>query len=396
MLIRFFRSEPAAAVVLLVASAAAMLVANTPLYDTYHDVLHSVIGTITVHEWINDALMALFFLMVGLEIKREMVSGALATWGDRLLPGLAAMGGMIVPAILFIAVNRGVPDHHAGWAVPTATDIAFALGVLTLLGKRVPASIRVSLVGIAIIDDLLAILVIAIFYSEGISISWLSIGVVLAVMLFVLNKRSVHAIWPYLLIGIGLWIAIFNSGLHATLAGVIVAISVPSRGVSDRSPAPLNVLEHRLIYWVNFGILPLFGFANAGVNLSGMRLADVTDTLPLGIILGLFIGKQIGIFTTIWLLVKAGVARMPARTTWRQIHAMSILCGIGFTMSIFIAGLAFAANPHYLDMAKIGVITGSLISAVIGTMLMRSTTSSVTDLEGREVTMPSSPRPVAE
>ncbi|MCO5216637.1 MAG: Na+/H+ antiporter NhaA [Thermomicrobiales bacterium] len=379
MLLRFFRSEPAAAIVLLFASALAMIVANTVLNGTYHDLLHFAVGPLSVHEWINDALMALFFLMVGLEIKREMVSGALSTWGDRLLPGLAAMGGMVVPAVIFITVNRDISSHHDGWAIPTATDIAFALGVLTLLGKRVPASIRVLLVGIAIIDDLLAILVIAIFYSGGVSTGWLIVSAVLAAALALLNQRSVYAIWPYLLVGAGLWIAVFNSGLHATLAGVIVAMSLPSRGSSDSAPAPLNVLEHRLIYWVNFGILPLFGFANAGVHLSGMRVGDVADTLPLGIILGLFVGKQIGIFGTIWLLVKAGIARMPARTSWSIIHAMSVLCGIGFTMSIFIAGLAFSSAPHYLDMAKIGVITGSLASALIGTFLMLRATASRAD-----------------
>lgn len=375
MLIRFFRSEPAAAIVLLVASAAAMLVANTPLYHIYHDVLEHTVATLSIHEWINDALMALFFLMVGLEIKREMVSGALASWGDRVLPGLAALGGMIVPALLFIVVNRNVADHHAGWAVPTATDIAFALGVLTLLGRRVPAAIRVLLVGIAIIDDLLAILVIAIFYSGGVSFAWLAISAVCIVGLVALNQRSIYAIWPYMLVGIGLWIAVFNSGLHATLAGVIVAMTLPSRGSTATSPAPLNVLEHRLMYWVNFGILPLFGFANAGVHLGGMHVGDIADTLPLGIILGLFLGKQIGIFGTVWLLVKVGIARMPARTSWPEIHAMAVLCGIGFTMSIFIAGLAFASAPHYLDMAKIGVITGSLVSAIIGTLLMRRATA---------------------
>lgn len=375
LLIRFFRSEPAAAIVLLVASAAAMLVANSALYGTYHDVLHCAVGSLTVHEWINDALMALFFLMVGLEIKREMVSGALSGWGDRILPGVAALGGMIVPALIFIALNWNATDHHRGWAVPTATDIAFALGVLTLLGKRVPAAIRVLLVSIAIIDDLLAILVIAIFYSDGVSLIWITISTAFALGLVVLNQRSVYQIWPYLLIGIGLWIAVFNSGLHATLAGVLVAISLPSSGRATTSPAPLNILEHRLMYWVNFGILPLFGFANAGVHLGGMHLVDIADTLPLGIILGLFLGKQVGIFGTVWLLVKLGIARMPVRTTWNQIHAMTVLCGIGFTMSIFIAGLAFADSPHYLDMAKIGVISGSLISAVVGTFLMRRATS---------------------
>ncbi|MCA9833021.1 MAG: Na+/H+ antiporter NhaA [Thermomicrobiales bacterium] len=371
MLIRFFRSEPAAALVLLAASAAAMLVANTPLYDNYHHALTHSIGHLTLHEWINDALMALFFLMVGLEIKREMVYGALSTWGDRLLPGLAALGGMIVPALIFLLVNHNSPNHRAGWAVPTATDIAFALGVLTLIGNRVPAAVRILLVGIAIIDDLLAILVIATFYSSGVSFGWLGVSAVGLAALVLLNRSSVYAIWPYMLVGIGLWISVFNSGIHATLAGVIVAMCIPARGSSETSPAPLNILEHRLVYWVNFGIVPLFGFANAGVPLGGMHPGDVISTLPLGIILGLFLGKQIGIFATIWMLVRIGIARMPTRTTWPQIHAMAVLCGIGFTMSIFIAGLAFSGDLEYLDLAKIGVIAGSVISAAIGTILMR-------------------------
>jgi NhaA family Na+:H+ antiporter len=323
--------------------------------------------------------MAIFFLMVGLEIKRELTMGALASWSERILPGAAAMGGMVIPALIFVALNWGQNDVLSGWAIPSATDIAFALGVLAILGSRVPAAIRVLVVSIAIIDDLLAILVIALFYSEGLELMWLALGALTVLALVMLNRRSVMQLTPYLMLGVVLWIAVYNSGLHATLAGVIVALTIPARGASDTSPAPLTILEHRILYWVNFGIVPLFGFANAGVSLSGLGKEAFIGTLPLGIAAGLFIGKQIGVFGTIWLLVRVGVARMPARTTWSQIHAMAMLCGIGFTMSLFIGGLAYATSPEHMDATKIGVIGGSLISALLGAWLMRRAPSIVDD-----------------
>lgn len=375
MLIRFFRSEPAAAIVLLILAAFALVIANSPLQDSYHHLLEAKIAGLSIHHWINDALMAVFFLMVGLEIKRELVAGALSTWGDRLLPGVAALGGMAIPALIFVAINWGQADLLNGWAIPTATDIAFAIGVLTILGKRVPAAVRILLVGVAIIDDLLAILVIALFYSGGLTISWLALATAITAALFMLNKRGVMSLTPYIVLGVVLWVAVYNSGLHATLAGVVVALSIPTRHRRESAPAPLNVLEHRIVYWVNFGILPLFGFANAGVSFSGLGQDAFVGTLPLGIMLGLFIGKQIGILGAIWVVVRMGVARMPARVTWAQIHAMSIICGIGFTMSFFIGGLAFAASPEYLDATKIGVMGGSLFSAIAGTLLMRRATA---------------------
>lgn len=374
MLLRFFRSEPAAAIVLLAAAAMALVVANSPLRDAYHHALETDLGGLSVHHWINDALMALFFLMVGLEIKRELISGALSTWRDRLLPGMAALGGMAVPALIFVAFNRGNSNMLDGWAIPTATDIAFALGVLAILGKRVPAAIRVMVVGIAIIDDLLAILVIALFYSQGVEFAWLAVAALVTLALFSLNQLSVMRLAPYIALGILLWIAVYNSGLHATLAGVILAFAIPSRAASDTQRAPLNILEHNLVYVVNFAIVPIFGFANAGVSLSGLDRDALLGTLPLGIAAGLFIGKQVGVFGTIWLLVRIGIARMPARVTWAQLHAMSILCGIGFTMSLFIGGLAFATSPQNMDATKIGVIVGSLLSAGFGTWLMRRAT----------------------
>lgn len=375
MLLRFFRSEPAAAIVLLIAAGLALVIANSPFNDVYHHLLETYVAGISIHHWINDALMAMFFLMVGLEIKRELTMGALATWGDRILPGAAALGGMVAPALIFVAFNAQNGDILAGWAIPTATDIAFALGVLSILGSRVPAAIRVLVVGIAIIDDLLAILVIALFYSQGVKLVWLGMAAITIVGLVALNQRSVMRLAPYLILGAVLWIAVYNSGLHATLAGVIVALTIPARGRTDALPAPLNTLEHNIVYWVNFGIVPLFGFANAGVSLSGLGRDAFIGALPIGIMAGLFIGKQIGIFGTIWLLVRIGVARMPGRTTWPQLHAMAMLCGIGFTMSLFIGGLAYATSPEHTDATKIGVIGGSLLSALIGAWLMRRATS---------------------
>ena len=374
MLLRFFRSEPAAALVLLFAAGMALVVANSPLSDDYHHLLESYILGLSIHHWINDALMAVFFLMVGLEIKRELTYGALARWRDRLLPGMAAFGGMAVPALIYVAFNRGNSALLDGWAIPTATDIAFTLGVLAILGKRVPAAIRVMVVGIAIIDDLLAILVIALFYSQGVEVAWLAAAAAITAGLFVLNRRGVMMLTPYVVLGVLLWLAVYNSGLHATLAGVIMAMAIPARHPQE-APAPLNVLEHRIVYPVNFAIVPIFGFANAGVSLSGLDGDAFIGTLPLGIAAGLFIGKQIGIFGTIWLLVRIGIANMPSRVTWRQLHAMSILCGIGFTMSLFIGGLAFTTTPGNMDATKIGVIMGSLLSAIVGTWLMKQSTT---------------------
>ncbi len=370
MLIRFFRSEPAAAVVLLLSAAIALIVANTALVDSYHHLLEHYVLGLSIHHWINDGLMAIFFLMVGLEIKREMTLGALSRMRDRVLPGLAAMGGMLAPALVYTVINRGDSDLTAGWAIPAATDIAFTLGVLAVLGKRVPAGVRVLVVGIAIIDDLLAILVIALFYSGGLQLQWLALAAITTVGLFALNRASVMKLMPYLALGLVLWIALYNSGLHATLTGVVVALAIPAIHDRPSETAPLNVLEHRIVYGVNFGILPLFAFANAGVSLRGLSSDAFLGTLPLGIVAGLFIGKQIGIFGTIWILVKIGIAQLPARVSWPQIHAMSVLCGIGFTMSLFIGGLAFSDSPTNIDGTKIGVLAGSLISATIGSVLM--------------------------
>lgn len=391
MLLRFFRSEPAAAIVLLVMAALAIVVANSPLQSAYENVLGSYVLGISVHHWINDALMAVFFLMVGLEIKREVTVGALSTWRLRVLPGVAAVGGMAIPALIFVLVNRGDSLHLDGWAIPAATDIAFALGVLALLGSRVPAAIRVLLVGIAIIDDLLAILVIAFFYSDSLYAGWLGIAAALVVALFILNRFGVMSLIPYLVVGVGLWYAVYESGLHATLAGVILAIFIPTTQPEGGGMSPLNTLEHGIVQWVNFGIVPLFGFANAGISFSGLGSDAFIGTLPIGIALGLFLGKQIGIFGSLWLLVRLGLAHMPARTTWPQLFSMAVLCGIGFTMSLFIGGLAFASYDELLDATKIGVIGGSLASALVGSFLMlRATQQEAAEVAAEVQTSPGS------
>lgn len=371
MLIRFFRSEPAAAVVLFVAAILALIVANSPLGEPYDDVLHTYVFGLSIQHWINDGLMALFFLLVGLEIKQEFLTGELSTWSARVLPTVGAIGGLVVPALIFIAINAGSPAHLDGWAIPAATDIAFAVGVLSLLGSRVPLALRALLVGIAIIDDLGAILVIAIFYTSDLALPWLGGALGISALLFLLNGRHVHRIPPYIVLGIGLWICVFQSGLHATLAGVILAFAIPARATSDLHRSPLHTTEHAIDRWVNFGILPLFGFANAGVSFSGVGVGDLFGPLPLGVAAGLVIGKQIGIFGAIWLTIRLGLGRLPAALSWIQIYAMAVLGGIGFTMSLFIGSLAFGDSGDLIDETKIGVIAGSLIAGVVGALLMR-------------------------
>ena len=373
MLLRFFRSEPAAAIVLLCAAVAALIVANSPLSQSYEEILGTYVLGISVHHWINDALMAVFFLLVGMEIKQEMLTGALSSWRARILPGIAAVGGMALPALIFVLVNRHHADHLDGWAIPAATDIAFAMGILAILGPRVPITIRVLLVGIAIIDDLLAIVVIAVFYTSELHAGWLA-GAALAVLaLALLNRRSVYSLIPYVAIGIVLWYCVYQSGVHATLAGVVLALAIPARSTRDQHRSPMQTTEHAIDKWVNFCILPLFGFANAGVSFSGLSGGDLIGPLPAGIALGLFAGKQLGIFGTVALAIGARLAERPAGVSWAQLYAMAILCGIGFTMSLFIGGLAFAESPALVDQVKVGVIAGSVVSALVGALLMTRT-----------------------
>ncbi|MBD8618710.1 Na+/H+ antiporter NhaA [Sphingomonas sp. CFBP 13728] len=368
---RFFSGDAAGAIVLLAAAIAALIVANSPLASTYFSTLHHVVGGMSVHHWIDDGLMALFFLLIGLEVKSEFVSGHLSTWGERILPGAAALAGMAVPAALYVLVNMSTPANLRGWAIPAATDIAFALGILALLGSRVPTSLKVLLTAIAVIDDLLAILVIALFYTGHIALlpllaAGLGLGVLVA-----LNLSGVRSLVPYLLIGVGIWYGVLLSGIHATLAGVAVAMTIPLR-TGDGQP-PLKRLEHALQPWSSFLIVPAFGFANAGIAFGGMVATDVVSPLPVGIMLGLFLGKQIGIFATIRGLVTFRLAEAPRNASWTQVYGMAVLCGIGFTMSLFIGGLAFAGAPHAMDAVKVGVFAGSILSGLAGWMLLRRT-----------------------
>ena len=368
---RFFAGDAAGAIVLLAATIAALLVANSSLAPAYFATLHHEVAGLSVHHWINDGAMALFFLLIGLEVKSEFVSGHLSTWGQRILPGAAALAGMVVPACIYILVNIGTPANLRGWAIPAATDIAIALGILALLGSRVPTSLKVLLTAIAVIDDLLAILVIALFYTGHIALlPLLAAGLGLGVLV-VLNLSGVRSLVPYLLIGVGIWYGVLLSGVHATLAGVAVALTIPLR-TGDGQP-PLKRLEHALQPWSSFRIVPAFGFANAGIAFDGMVAADVIAPLPVGIMLGLFLGKQIGIFATIRGLVTFRLAEAPKNGNWAQVYGMAVLCGIGFTMSLFIGGLAFAGAPHAMDAVKVGVFAGSILSGVAGWLILRRT-----------------------
>jgi NhaA family Na+:H+ antiporter len=353
----------------MLAAAAALVLANGPAADLYFGFLKLNLGPLSVLHWINDALMALFFLLVGLEIKRELLDGHLATWADRTLPMLAAVGGMAVPAVIYLSVTSGAPELRPGWAIPAATDIAFALGVLSLLGSRVPFSLKLLLTTIAIVDDMGAVAIIAIGYTDSLSGTWLLASLVVMALLWGLNKLGVShpAIW---LAGfVLLWFAVHQSGVHATVAGVLAALFVPahvSKGRPDDVASPLHRLEHGLQLPVAFIILPLFGLANAGVALAG---ANVAATLPVAIAAALFFGKQLGIFGAIWLTVKAGWSPKPTGASWVQIYGLALLCGIGFTMSLFIGDLAFD-DPVFGAEVKIGVLFGSLLAAILGAAIL--------------------------
>lgn len=370
----FFRMEAAGGILLVFAALVALAVANSPLYNIYHHFLTETdfaigLGSLYNFEirksvllWINDGLMAIFFFLVALEIKRELVTGELSSRSRALLPTLAAVGGMAIPAAIYWFINKDSPENLSGWAIPSATDIAFSLGILALLGSRAPVQLKILLTAIAIIDDLGAIVIIALFYGHELNPAALySAGAIIAA-LFALNRFKVTKTAPYIILGIILWVAVLKSGVHATLAGVIAAFFIPA--------ASGEKTQHALHPWVAFGILPLFSFANAGVPFDGMGLNSLAEPVTLGIIAGLFIGKQIGIFSTIWLCVKTGISPMLANVTWRQIYGVSILCGIGFTMSLFIGGLAFH-DLHHQASIRLGVLTGSLLSAIMGYAILR-------------------------
>jgi NhaA family Na+:H+ antiporter len=379
----FLDSEAAGGLLLMAAAALALLIANSPLGEALQHLLHAEtgpvlspkLGPMTVHLWINDGLMALFFLLVGLEIKREFVEGSLGTWERRRLPLVAAAAGMAVPAILYLVIAGGDPVLARGWAIPAATDIAFAIAVLALLGSRAPASLKLFLTTIAIADDLGAVAIIAVFYSDALNLLALAAAAGILLGLWAMGRKGVAPLWPYLIGAALLWYAILLSGVHATVAGVLAAAVIPLRGPDEASV--LHRLEHALAPWVAFLILPLFGFANAGVSLAGFDPALLLSPLPLGIAAGLFAGKQIGIFAAVRLAVALGIAGRPRGATWLQIYGVALLCGIGFTMSLFIGGLAFPGHPALAERAKIGTLAGSLLSAVAGYLLLRLAPSPV-------------------
>jgi NhaA family Na+:H+ antiporter len=369
----FFRLEAAGGVLLVIASIIALVWANTPWRALYTGLLSVAVGvhvgSLTLDKplllWINDALMAIFFLLVGLEIKREVVQGELSSVRQAALPCVAAVGGMLGPAVVYSAINWGNPVTMHGWAIPAATDIAFSLGVLALLGARAPSSLKIFLLALAIIDDLGAIVIIALFYTADLSLLSLGLAAAGLAALLVLNLAGVRRIAPYALVGIFLWVCVLRSGVHATLAGVAIGFAVPLRGGEEGGESPLRHLEHTLHPWVTYGILPVFAFANAGVSLTGLSLSALLDPVTLGVALGLFFGKQIGVIGTTWLAVRLGIGSTPTGATWFQFYGLALLTGIGFTMSLFIGTLAFQ-GPELNDAVRIGVLSGSLVCAVAG------------------------------
>ncbi|MCO7623451.1 Na+/H+ antiporter NhaA [Pseudomonas guariconensis] len=378
LLHRLLTSEAAGSVLLMITAALAIVLANSPWASTYQHLLHlpvgptlsDKLGPMTVHLWVNDGLMAVFFLLVGLEIKRELVDGRLATWEQRRLPALPALMGMAVPALIFLAVSRSEPGLASGWAIPAATDIAFAVGALALLGRHAPLSLKVMLVSVAIIDDMGAVAIIALFYTSSINLLALAAAGGIILVLLAFNRLRVVSLWPYLLGVAALWYVTLLSGVHATIAGVVGALLIPySAGVGKASP--LLKLEHALAPWVGFLIVPAFGFANAGVSFSHLSVSDVLAPLPLAIALGLLLGKQLGVFAGVWLAVKTGLAAKPRGASWLQIYGVAMLCGIGFTMSLFIGELAFPGQPERIDEAKIGILLGSLVSALVACAILR-------------------------
>lgn len=357
----------------MAAALIALIVANSPLGPGYDAILHLYVGPLSVSHWINDGLMAVFFLLVGLEIKREMIDGQLSTWPRRVLPGIAAAGGMIAPALIYLTLNRG--PTAAGWAIPAATDIAFALGVIALLGKRVPASLRVFLAALAIIDDLGAVAIIAFFYTAEISLPALGGAAIAVAALVVLNRAGVQRLSPYLIVGAVLWVLVLRSGVHATLAGVMLALTIPMTRTPSRPDAncqsPLHRLEHVLHLPVAFVVLPIFGLANAAVPVFGLPAEAFVAPVTVGVALGLLFGKVVGVFGFASLATRLGLADMPARASYLQLLGVALLCGIGFTMSIFITLLAFPGSPLLQSEAKIGVLAGSLVSGLLGYFLLR-------------------------
>ena len=373
----FFKLEAASGLVLFFAAIIALFISNSGLSDLYFATLNKYlfIGInnfglkLSVLHWINDALMAIFFFFVTLEIKREFLQGELSNIKQALLPIIAAVGGMLVPALFYVFINLGDSETLNGWAIPSATDIAFSLGVLSLLGKRVPLSLKVFLTALAIIDDLGAIVIIALFYSGELSIKYLTLMLLAFIVLLLINKFNIKKFLPYLVVGLFLWDFTHNSGIHATIAGVLLAMTIPHRK-KEKDFSLLIKIEHAISPYVAFGIMPLFAFANAGVSLEGLSFASLLDKVPLGIVLGLFLGKQLGVFMFSYASIKLKIAQMPNDTSWYNFYGVGVLTGIGFTMSLFVGNLAFAENMQYMDGVKIGVLTGSLLSTLFGYFLI--------------------------
>jgi len=364
-----------AGVVLILLAALAIAIANSPYAGAYHRLFHGPLPWTpipklsTAHMWINDALMAVFFLLVGLEIKREVVQGELSSMRQAALPCIAALGGMLGPALIYSLINWGDPVAMRGWPIPAATDIAFAVGVLALLGARAPSTLKIFLLALAIIDDLGAIVIIALFYTEDLSLLSLSLGLAGLVALIVLNLAGVRRIAPYVLVGILVWICVLKSGVHATLAGVALGFAIPLRGSDKGAEPPLRRLEHMLHPWVTYGILPVFAFANAGVSLAGLSLNSLLEPVTLGVALGLFLGKQLSVFGITWIAVQLGIGEKPAGASWLQLYGMSVLTGIGFTMSLFIGTLAFEA-PENNVAVRLGVLCASVACGAAGYLVL--------------------------
>lgn len=375
----FLKLESASGIILVGAAVLALIINNSPLswlYDMFLETPVEIrIGALKLAKplllWINDGLMAIFFLLIGLEVKREILDGQLSSLSQVALPGFAAVGGMIVPALIYLIFNLSDSSTLSGWAIPAATDIAFALGILAILGSRVPLSLKLFLLTLAIIDDLGAIVIIALFYSGELSMTSLIFSAIAIAVLFAMNFFGVKRIAAYVVVGIILWICVLKSGVHATLAGVILAFAIPLRTNEDE-PCPLRELEHSLHPWIAFGIMPIFAFANAGVSLEGMSLGKLLEPIPIGIALGLILGKQIGVFGFSFAAVKLGLAKLPGDLNWKTIYGTSILCGIGFTMSLFISTLAFDSSfADYAVSARIGILTGSFIAAISGYLVLK-------------------------
>ena len=373
----FFKLEAASGLILLIAAILALIISNNDYSEVYFETLdkYLFIGInefglkLSVLHWINDGLMAIFFFFVTLEIKREFLQGELSNIKQALLPIIGAVGGMLVPALIYVFININDADTLKGWAIPSATDIAFSLGVLSLLGKRVPISLKVFLTALAIIDDLGAIVIIALFYSGDLSIKYLSLMLIAFIVLLIINKFNIKKFLPYLIVGLFLWDFTHNSGIHATIAGVLLALTIPHRK-SEKDFSLLIKIEHAISPYVAFGIMPLFAFANAGVSLEGLSFTSLLDKVPLGIVLGLFLGKQLGVFVFSYISIKLKIAQMPNNSNWFNFYGVGVLTGIGFTMSLFVGNLAFVENMQYMDGVKIGVLTGSLLSTLFGYFLI--------------------------